>query len=130
QMSDSHVPRWLTEGLAEYETLAERKEWRRHQDPDLFIAERMGRLPAVGAMNRAFSHAEHMQDMATAYYASSQIAVMLMDRFGRARMNQVLRLHAKGMSTNLALEKALGEDAQALDREFHAYLDKTLARYR
>jgi Tfp pilus assembly protein PilF len=130
QMSDSHVPRWLTEGLAEYETLVERPEWRRHQDPDLFIARRMGRLPAVGAMNRAFSHAEHMQDMATAYYASSQIAVMLMERFGRTRINQVLRLHGQGKATNAALAQALGEDAATLDRDFQAYLDKTLARYR
>ena len=130
QMSDSHVPRWLTEGLAEYETLAERKEWRRHQDPDLFIAERMGRLPAVGAMNRAFSHAEHMQDMATAYYASSQIAVMLVERFGRDKINQALRLQARGTSTNAALEKALGEGVDALDRDFASYRDKTLARYR
>jgi tetratricopeptide (TPR) repeat protein len=129
QMSESHVPRWLTEGLAEYETLVERPEWRRYQDTDLFAAERMGRLPAVGAMNQAFSHAEHMQDMATAYYASSQIAVMLMDRFGRARMNEVLRLHARGFSTNRALETALGEDAGALNRDFTAYLSKKLARY-
>jgi tetratricopeptide (TPR) repeat protein len=129
QMTDSHVPRWLTEGMAEYETLVERPEWRRYQDPDLFIAERMGRLPAVSGMNRAFSHAEHMQDMATAYYASSQIAVMLMDRFGRERMNQVLRLHAQGVSTNVALERALGENAEALGRDFEAYLDKSLARY-
>jgi tetratricopeptide (TPR) repeat protein len=129
QMSDSHVPRWLTEGLAEYETLVERPEWRRYQDPDLFGAQRLGRLPAVGAMNQAFSHAEHMQDMATAYYASSQIVVMLMDRFGRARMNQVLRLHARGLSTNRALEAALGEDAQALNGDFAAYLGKSLARY-
>jgi Tfp pilus assembly protein PilF len=129
QMSESHVPRWLTEGLAEYETLVERPEWRRYQDADLFGAERLGRLPAVGAMNQAFSHAEHMQDMATAYYASSQIVVMLMDRFGRARMNQVLRLHARGLSTNRALEAALGEDAEALDRDFTAYLGKSLSRY-
>jgi tetratricopeptide (TPR) repeat protein len=130
QMSDSHVPRWLTEGLAEYETLAERKEWRRHQDPDLFIAERMGRLPAVGGMNRAFSHAEHMQDMATAYYASSQIAVMLVERFGREKLNRALRLQARGMSTNAALEAALGEGVDALDRDFASFREKTLARYR
>lgn len=130
QMSDSHVPRWLTEGLAEYETLVERSEWRRYEDPDLFIAQRMDRLPAVGAMNRAFSHAEHMQDMATAYYASSQIAVMLMDRFGRERVNRALRLLAGGLSTNLALEQALGVGVDALDRDFSSYLDKSLARYR
>ena len=130
QMSDSHVPRWLTEGLAEYETLVERPEWRRYQDPDLFVAARMGRLPAVGAMNRAFSHAEQMQDMATAYYASSQIAVMLVERFGRPRVNEALRLHARGRSTNDALQAALGEDVGALGRDFSAYLDTRLARYR
>jgi Tfp pilus assembly protein PilF len=130
QMSDSHVPRWLTEGLAEYETLVERPEWRRYQDPDLFEAERLARLPAVGSMNRAFSHAEHMQDMATAYYASSQIAVMLVERFGRPRVNEVLRLHSRGVSTNDALARALGEDADALNRDFQQYLDKNLVRYR
>lgn len=130
QISDSHVPRWLTEGLAEYETLVERKEWRRHQDPDLFIAERMGRLPAVKGMNRAFSHAEHLQDMATAYYASSQIAVMLVERFGRERLNRALRLQAQGVSTNASLEQALGQDVDALEREFASYREKSFARYR
>jgi len=130
QMSESHVPRWLTEGLAEYETLVERVEWRRHHDPDLFVALRAQRLPKVGAMNRAFSHAEHMQDMATAYYASSQIAVMLVERFGRDAVNQVLRLHGTGMSTEKALSQALGVGGEGLDREFAEYLDKSLARYR
>jgi tetratricopeptide (TPR) repeat protein len=130
QMSDSHVPRWLTEGLAEYETLVERPEWRRYQDPDLFVARRMARLPAVSAMNRAFSHAEDMQDMGTAYYASSQIAAMLVERFGRARVNEVLRLHARGKTSNDALAAGLGADGEALGREFSAYLDSRLARYR
>src|SRR5690606_16602710 len=29
QLSDSRVPRWFTEGLAEYETIVARKEWKR-----------------------------------------------------------------------------------------------------
>jgi Tfp pilus assembly protein PilF len=84
----------------------------------------------VGGMNRAFSHAEHMQDMATAYYASSQIAVMLVERFGREKLNRALRLQARGMSTNASLEAALGEGVDALDREFASFREKTLARYR
>ena len=129
QMSESHVPRWLTEGLAEYETLIEREEWRRHHDPDLFVAWRARRLPQVAGMNRAFSHAEHMQDMATAYYASSQIAGLLVERFGRDKVNQLLRLHAGGMSTGAALSAALGVNAEALDREFSAHLSGALSRY-
>lgn len=130
QMSNSHVPRWLTEGLAEYETLIERPEWRRHQDPDLYLALRAQRLPRVASMNHAFSHAANMQDMATAYYASSQIAVMLVERFGRPKVDQLLRLHARGVTTEAALPLALGVDAQAIDREFASYLAGSLTRYR
>jgi tetratricopeptide (TPR) repeat protein len=129
QMSESHVPRWLTEGLAEYETLVERREWRREHDPELFAAWKGQRLPPVAGLNRAFSHAEHMQDMATAYYASSQVATMLVERYGREPVNQVLRLHAGGMSTSAALAAGLGVDAAALDGAFSAYLEQTLGRY-
>ena len=41
-----------------------------------------GRVPEVGNMTRAFTHAEEMSDVATAYYASSQIMVMLVKQYG------------------------------------------------
>jgi cellulose synthase operon protein C len=129
QMSQSHVPRWLTEGLAEYETLVERPEWRRHHDPELYSAWREQRLPQVARMNYVFSHAEDMQDMATAYYASSQISVMLVERYGRERVNQLLRLYATGPVESAALAQALGGSGDAIDAEFSQRLTQTLARY-
>lgn len=129
QMSDSHVPRWLTEGLAEYETLVERREWRRHHDPELYRAFRAKRLPALSGMNRAFSHAENMQDMATAYYASSQIAGLLVERFGRAAVNQVLRGQGRGLRTLGSLEAGLGTPVADLDAQFSARLVSSLGRY-
>jgi tetratricopeptide (TPR) repeat protein len=130
QLSDSHVPRWLTEGMAEYETIVERPEWRREHDPDLFRAERAGRLPQVAAMNRAFSGAKDIQDMATAYYASSQIVVMLAERFGRPKLNRLLALQGKGVRGPQALEQAFGVPPAELDREFAGFLDRSLERYR
>jgi predicted Zn-dependent protease len=129
QMSQSHVPRWLTEGLAEYETLVERPEWRRHHDPELYLAWREKRLPPVARMNYVFSHAEDMQDMATAYYASSQISLMLVERYGRERVNQLLRLYATGPVESAALAQALGGSADAIDAEFSSRLAQTLSRY-
>jgi Tfp pilus assembly protein PilF len=129
QMSQSHVPRWLTEGLAEYETLVERPEWRRHHDPELYLAWREKRLPQVTRMNYVFSHAEDMQDMATAYYASSQISLMLVEHYGRERVNQLLRLYATGPLESAALAQALGGGADAIDAEFSSRLTQTLARY-
>jgi hypothetical protein len=128
-MSESHVPRWLTEGLAEYETLVERREWRRHHDPELFVAWRARRLPQVAGMNRVFSHAEDMQDMATAYYASSQIAGFLVDRFGRPHVDQLLRAYAAGGSTDQAMRASLGSDAASVDHAFSESLAASLTRY-
>ncbi|HEX2671916.1 MAG TPA: tetratricopeptide repeat protein, partial [Polyangiaceae bacterium] len=65
QMSKSRVPRWFTEGLAEYETLIARPEWAREHDPDLFEMKRAGRLPTLDNMSRAFTRAEELSDVAT-----------------------------------------------------------------
>ena len=45
QLSKSRVPRWFTEGLAEYETLVARPEWRREYDADLYEALERGSCP-------------------------------------------------------------------------------------
>lgn len=129
QMSKSHVPRWFTEGLAEYETLVVRSEWQREHDDQLFAAMRDGRLPKLGHMNRAFTRAEEMSDIATAYYASSQILVMLAERYGRAKLNQMLTLWGQGVRTPEVVQRALGKDTEALDREFEAFSKQRLSRY-
>jgi tetratricopeptide (TPR) repeat protein len=129
QLSKNHVPRWFTEGLAEYETLVARPEWRREHDPDLYAALRDHRLPRVGAMNRAFTRAERMSDMATAYYASTQILVMLEHRYGRRALDQMLELWGQGMRTPEVVKTALGLSAAELDQQFRAYLQQQLKRY-
>src|SRR6185295_13140761 len=73
ELSKSHVPRWFTEGLSEYETIARRPEWRREQDAELVVALRRGSLPSAVDMNRAFTHARSGADVTVAYYASSQL---------------------------------------------------------
>jgi tetratricopeptide (TPR) repeat protein len=130
QMSKSHVPRWFTEGLAEYETLAERPEWSREHDPALFEALRSGRLPKVGAMSQAFTRAEEMSDVATAYYASSQIMVMLVDKHGMPATDKMLALWGQGKTTPEVVQAALGMTPDALDAEFRAWADQKLARYK
>ena len=75
QLSKSHVPRWFTEGLSEWETIIRRPEWQREEDTALYLALREKRIPTVELMNRAFTHASDISDMTVAYYASSQIAV-------------------------------------------------------
>jgi len=129
QLSKSHVPRWFTEGLAEYETIVARPEWAREQDPDLYQALRDNRLPAVANMTRAFTRAEELSDVATAYYASSQILVMLVEQNGRPKMAEMLKAWGQGRRTPDVLHDVLGKSPDAVDQEFHAFARKRLARY-
>lgn len=129
QLSKSRVPRWFTEGLAEWETLVARPEWTREHDPELYDMVRRQKLPALANMSRAFTRAEELSDVATAYYASSRIVDMLASRHGREKMAEMLRVWATGAPTARVFEQALGTTLQAVDREFQATLASALARY-
>jgi predicted Zn-dependent protease len=129
QLSRSHVPRWFTEGLAEYETLIERPEWRREYDRDLYLALQRGRIPAVADMNRTFSHAEDMSDMATAYYASTQIVRYIADTWGMPKVRQMLELWGQGKRTPEVIRQALGVSPEEVDKGFRAAVGIRLSIY-
>jgi tetratricopeptide (TPR) repeat protein len=129
QLSKSHVPRWFTEGLAEYETIIARPEWAREQDPELYQALRGGRLPAIANMTRAFTRAEELNDVATAYYASSQILMMWAGEYGTPKLSEMLREWGAGRRTPDVLHDVLGKAPDELDREFRAFAEQRLARY-
>lgn len=129
QLSKYHVPRWFTEGLAEYETLIARAEWSREHDPDLFEALRSKRIPEVSAMSRAFTRAEQMQDVATAYYASSKILTMLVENHGMDAMRRMLQAWGSGTPTEAVVQSVLGLSGRELDGRFRAHTRRQLARY-
>jgi cellulose synthase operon protein C len=130
QMSKSRVPRWFTEGLAEYETLVVRAEWAREHDPDLFEMKRAGKLPHLGKMSRAFTRAEQLSDVATAYYAASQIVVDLAQRHGMDKLALMLRAWGQGKPTAAVFQESVGETTEQADKRFAAGLDQRFARYR
>jgi tetratricopeptide (TPR) repeat protein len=129
QLSKSHVPRWFTEGLSEYETLVQRPEWQREEDPALYAALRAGRVPEVASFNRAFTHVDDVSDVTMAYYAASQIVVYLAKEHGFDRVVAMLPRWASGARTPEVVKESLGIDASELDRRYRAWLKTTLARY-
>jgi cellulose synthase operon protein C len=129
QMSRSRVPRWFTEGLAEYETIVARPEWVRENDQELFEAFRTDRLPALGNMSRAFTRAEELEDIGTAYYASSQILVMMAARYGHDKLAHMLREWGAGRTSEQVMQTVLGKTPAELDAEFRAESAKKLAPF-
>jgi Tfp pilus assembly protein PilF len=129
QMSKNHVPRWFTEGLAEYETIIQRPEWQREEHLALFEGLRDGKIPKVASFNSAFTHVDSAEDVVMAYFAASQIHVFLADQFGFDKVVRMLPLWAEGKRTPEVVQTALGVSVEELDDRYKAWLRPRLARY-
>lgn len=128
QMSNNRVPRWFTEGLAEYETIIARPEWRREEDHRLYLAIAADRLPPLRNLNHAFTHARSAEDVMTAYYASSMIVKYVAERFGFERVARMLREWGQGRTSEEVVQRALGVTIDDLDRDFREHTRQRLAQ--
>lgn len=129
QLSKNHVPRWFTEGLSEYETIARRPEWQREMDPELYVAMSHNRLPGAVDMNRVFTHAESAEDITVAYYAASQMMVFTVEQFGMPAVVKALQLWGQNQVTADVIQNAFGVPASEYDRRYREWQMKRLARY-
>jgi tetratricopeptide (TPR) repeat protein len=130
QLSKNHVPRWFTEGLSEYETIARRPEWGRELDPELYQAISSGKLPGAVDMNRAFTHASDASDVTVAYYAASQMLIWTVEKFGMPKVVEALKLWGQGKKTPDVLKGAFGVTAQEYDAGYRSWQLARLSRYK
>lgn len=130
QLSKNHVPRWFTEGLSEYETIARRPEWARELDPELYQAITQNKLPGAVDMNRAFTHANDASDVTTAYYAASQMLIWTVERFGMKGVVKALELWGQGKKTPEVIKTAFGVTPEEYDKGYRAWQLARLSRYK
>jgi tetratricopeptide (TPR) repeat protein len=128
QKSRSHVPRWFTEGLSEYETLVQRPEWRRQLDGELYVALAQNRIPSAVDMNRAFSHSTGA-DIEIAYYAASQMVAFVGEQYGYDGITRALALWGEGKRTPEVLQGAFGLSPTAFDDRYRAWEKERLGRF-
>lgn len=127
QLSRYRVPRWLTEGLAEYETNVAHAEWARHHQQELYHALRGGRLPGIAELNRSFTHSRRLGDVMVAYHEASLLVRFLCEQWG---YDEVVRLHrtlARNRDVAAALRVMTGLTLAQLDGRFRAWLAPRLA---
>jgi len=122
QLSDHRVPRWFTEGLAEWETGQARPEWKREDDHRLWAALEAGTVPPIGLLNRAFTHARTPDDATLAYYASTQAVTYLIETHGFEVIPKMLAGWADGRETDEVVRDVLGAGLDEVDAAFRAWL--------
>ncbi|MEZ4395270.1 MAG: hypothetical protein R3A48_29670, partial [Polyangiales bacterium] len=129
QLSRNRVPRWFTEGLAEYETMIARPEWHREEDHRLYRALVAGRLPPVAQLNHAFTHARTEDAITVAYYGSSMLVKYIVETWGFERIPRMLRAWGEDRSSEEVVQRVLGVTIEDLDRAFREHTRQRLAGY-
>ena len=127
QMSNQRVPRWLTEGTSEFEETRARPEWRR--DMDLMFAGLLNRGEALKLkdLNAAF---QDPKTISLAYYEGSLVVEHIVNEYGQAGLNKLLRSFSQGLDTDAALKAAFNIDFERMQAGFDQMIEKKFGAMR
>jgi tetratricopeptide (TPR) repeat protein len=127
QMSNQRLPRWLSEGISEFEEQRARPEWRR--DMDMMFAGMMNRGEAIKLvdLNAAF---QNPKLISLAYYEGSLVVEHIVSAYGQRSLNALVRAFAQGIDTDAALKMALNTDFAAMQAGFDQMLEQKFGAMR
>ena len=129
-LSKNRVPRWFTEGLAEWETEHHRAEWRRTTHADLARALAAGRLLSVNDLDIGFVRARSVAEVVVAYHEAAEAIGFVVRRWGFPAIVKALSRFGEGRSTIEVLREITGLDSAGFDAAFRTDLLPRLAVYR
>ncbi len=96
QVSNQRVPRWLTEGISEFEQKRARPEWARQMDMEFASLMNDGKVIKLRDLNPAF---RDPRKIGIAYFQGSVVVDYLMETYGQAGVNRLLRAYGQGLDT-------------------------------
>jgi tetratricopeptide (TPR) repeat protein len=129
QLSRSRVPRWFTEGLAEWETQNQRPEWTRRTHAELYHGLAEGKLLPIVQLNAGFTRARDVSHIVIAYHQAAEEVAFLIRRWGFPKAVEALKLYAQGKSTREVIPAVTGLACDAYDRAFQEDLRARLKPY-
>jgi cellulose synthase operon protein C len=127
QMSNQRVPRWLTEGISEYEEKVARADWGREMDVVFAGMLNRGETLKLRDLNAAF---QNPKTISLAYYQASLLVDHLVTVYGQAGLNTLLRAYGQGLDTDAALKAALNTDLDQLQTGFDKTIEKNFGAMR
>jgi tetratricopeptide (TPR) repeat protein len=121
QLSNQRVPRWITEGISMYEEGLVDPSWPRDAELAFARAYGEGRVLKLANLNSGFARADLIS---LAYFESSLVVSLLVERHGLEALRVMLRAFADGADTEASLEKATGSGLADLQAAFDARLEQ------
>ena len=122
KLSNSRVPRWFAEGLAEYETNVHDPAWSRYHDQEIAIKLFKDEIPSVVLLNRGFTHARTQGEVLRSYHLASLAIHYIAETYGFAVIPQMLKSFAAGEDTAGSIQKVLKVTVASFDAGFAKWL--------
>ncbi len=128
QATGNRVPRWFTEGLSVYEE--QRAGWGDRLDLETVQALQQDKVMPVAQLNAGFVRPRYPGQIQFAYYQAGMLCRYISEKHGFEKILALLAAFRDGEKTEAALERVLGRNLEALDKEFRAWLEPQTAPVR
>jgi cellulose synthase operon protein C len=122
-MTDSHVPRWFTEGLAVHEETAASPEWGDRLIPDVLMAIKDKQLLSISELDRGFIHPKAPGQVLVSYYQAGRICDFITEKWGWDTILAMLKDFADDMPTPAVIRKELKVEPDEFDKQFLAMVE-------
>jgi cellulose synthase operon protein C len=121
QMSNNRIPRWLSEGMSQFEERRARPEWGRETEVPFAQALDAGKLPQLRDIQEGFNDPRMWSLL---YHQSSLVVDHLIDTYGDQAWWRLLRAYGKGLETDAAFKEAFNVTLDDIQASFDAKLEK------
>jgi tetratricopeptide (TPR) repeat protein len=121
QLSNQRIPRWLSEGISEYEETRARPEWIRNMTVPFVRAMESGEVIKLRDLNSGF---QDPRTISLAYYQASVLVEHLVQKYGEEALRAFVASFAEGIDTETAIERVYKTNIDALQQSFDAYINE------
>ncbi len=125
QMSNQRLPRWLSEGISSFEEKRRNPAWERDQLGEFLSAVNADQLRSITELDSAFTQ----EGLGLAYFHASTVVQHIVDTYGDAALQDMLRAYGEGLDTEGALER-IGLTFDSLQAGFDADIEERYGELR
>ena len=122
-MTDSHVPRWFTEGIAVHEENTPSAEWGDRITPDILMAIKNKQLLPISELDRGFIHPHTPMQVIVSYYQAGKICDFITNKWGWDTILAMLKDYANDIDTPTVIRKELKLEPEEFDKQFFAIVE-------
>ncbi len=121
------MPRWLTEGISEYEEKIARPDWARGMDVEFAARLNRGETLKLENLNSAFRDG---RTIGLAYFQASLLVEHIVATYGDEGLHKLLKAYGQGLETNAAMRAAVGEDLGQMQAAFDRRMEEKYGKIR